>query len=207
MLLHFKALQGLLMKIRKTAKNLSSDISVIRYPENNILGVKTVLRKLEQRDLEKSMVWLKDPSINMFLSHDFNNLTIAQEKAWFDFLQDSKSDMVFAVLDKIDLNHIGNCALHKIDLIKHICEIGIVIGEKKYWNRGFGPDAIKSIIRFSFKDLGLSMLRLNVYCYNKRAIKAYEKCGFTKVKVLEKNHFYDDKYWDTLVMECSKDGR
>ena len=195
------------MKVKNTGKNLPEANSKARYHENNIISENTVLRKLEKRDLEKSMIWLKDPSINMFLSHDFNNLTIEQEKAWYDFLQNSKNDLVFALLDKNDLKHIGNCVLHKIDLEKHICEIGIVIGEKKYWNRGFGPDAIKNIIGFSFKDLGLSSIQLNVYCYNERAIKAYKKCGFTQVKVLEKNHFYNDKYWDTIVMQCSRPAR
>ncbi len=163
-----------------------------------------MLRKLLRRDLEKSIVWLKDPSVNKFLSHDFYNLTVEQEKSWYEYLQNSKKDLIFAILDKKDLKHIGNCSLHKIDLEEHVCEIGIIIGENKYWNKGFGSDAIKSIVQFSFKDLNLSKLQLNVYCYNKRAIKAYRKCGFLQLKILEKNHFYDGKYWDTIVMECNR---
>ena len=192
------------MKVKKTASRSFVNSSVIKYPENNISGGKTVVRKLERRDLEKSMTWLKDPSVNKFLSHDFNNLTVGQEEAWYGFLQDSKNDLVLAVLDKNDSKHIGNCALHKIDLVESTCEIGIVIGEKKYWNRGFGSDAIKSVVRFAFKSLNLSKILLNVYSYNKRAIKSYKKCGFVQVKVLEKNHFYSGEYWDTLVMEYSR---
>lgn len=192
------------MKTKKTAGRSFVNSPVIGYPGNNILGAKTVVRKLQRRDLERSMTWLKDPSVNKFLSHDFNNLTVEQEEAWYDFLQNSKDDLVFAVLDKNDLKHIGNCALHKIDPMKNTCEIGIVIGEKKYWNRGFGSDAVKSVIRFVFNSLNISRILLNVYSYNKRAIRSYKKCGFVQVKVLEKNHFYDGEHWDTLVMECSR---
>jgi len=192
------------MKAKKMGIHSFVDSSGIRYPENNISGIKTVLRKLKRIDLERSMAWLKDPSTNKFLSQDFNNLTIEQEEAWYDIIQNSKNDLVFAILDKNGLKYIGNCALHKIDLEKHTCEIGIVIGERKYWNRGFGSDAIKSVVQFAFKDLNLSNILLNVYRYNKRAIKAYKKCGFVQVKVLEKNHFYGGKYWDTLVMECGR---
>jgi RimJ/RimL family protein N-acetyltransferase len=172
-----------------------------KYPVENILGEKTILRKLKREDLIKSLNWLKDPSINMFLSQEFRGLTEEQEIKWYDYIQSSSRDLVFAILDRDSNQYIGNCALHKIDLKKKYCELGIVIGERDYWSRGFGPDAINSILGFATASLKLKTIRLNVYKYNRRAIKAYKKCGFRLIRILRKDHLYDGKYWDTLVME------
>ena len=175
------------------------------YLKNNITGRKTILRKLEKKDLDKSLVWLKDPCVNKFLSQDFKNLTIEHEIQWFRRVQNSQKDIVFAIDTKGNHVHIGNCDLRKINCIEKSCELGIVIGEKKYWNKGYGLDAVNSLIDFAFNKLNLNCIELNVYKYNHRAIKLYKKCGFKGKKVLKKNHFYDGKYWDTLVMEIKNE--
>ena len=160
-----------------------------------------LLRPLEKQDLTKSLQWLTDPLVNKYLSQNFSGLTVAQEEQWFDHIKDSNQDMVFAILENETGLHIGNCALHKIDRHEGSCELGIVIGEKEYWDRGYGTDSVRVLVDIALKDLGLSRVWLNVYTYNHRAIKAYGKCSFRQIKVLKKNHLYDGKYWDTLVME------
>ncbi len=175
------------------------------YLKNNIIGKKTILRKLEEKDLDKTLAWLRDSCVNKFLSQDFKNLTKEHEIQWFGSIQNSRKDIAFAIDTKDKYVHIGNCDLRKINLIKRSCELGIVIGEKKYWNKGYGLDTIKSLIDFAFNKLNLRCIELNVYKYNHRAIKLYKKCGFKEKKVLKKNHFYDGKYWDTFVMEIKNE--
>ncbi|MEA2016556.1 MAG: GNAT family protein [Actinomycetota bacterium] len=169
-----------------------------------IAGKKTVLRLIKKMDLKKSLMWLKDTSVNMYLSHNFRDYTEEQELKWFDFINKSNNDIVFAIEDKNNNLYIGNCALHKIQWDKKTCELGIFIGEKDYWNKGYGSDAVKSISKFAFNRLNLKKIVLDVYRYNRRAIKVYKKCGFMLTKIERKNHFYDGKYWDTLLMELRK---
>jgi RimJ/RimL family protein N-acetyltransferase len=166
-------------------------------------GGKVILRPLERSDLEKSLEWLTDPLVNKYLSQNFKDLTVKQEEQWFDYIQDSHQDIVFAILEKSSGKHIGNCALHKIDQRKKTCELGIVIGDKDFWDRGFGTDAVKVLVDFALDDLEMSKIWLNVYTYNHRAIKVYENVGFKLVRVLKRNHLYNGKYWDTLIMEYS----
>ena len=169
--------------------------------EKEIPGGKVILRPLEKQDLSRSLQWLTDPFINKYLSQNFKSLTVEQEEEWFAYIQDSQKDMVFAILDREAGSHIGNCALHKIDKNVGCCELGIVIGEKEYWGKGYGTDSIKTLVDFALKELGLFKIKLNVYTYNHRAIKAYSKCRFKLMRVLKRNHLYNDKYWDTLIME------
>jgi len=171
------------------------------FLDKNISGKKIILRKLERCDLETSITWFKDPAINKFLSHNFKKLTIDEEFQWFNSIQLSNRDMVFAIIAKDKDKYIGNCGLHKIDWSGKTCELGIVIGNKEYWDKGYGSDVINSITDFAINKLNLLNIHLNVYEYNNRAIKAYTKCGFKLIKILKKNHFYNNKYWDTFIME------
>lgn len=172
-----------------------------KYTVHKIPGKKTVLRLLEKRDLKKCLDWLKDPSVNMYLSQNFREYDEKKELKWFEFIQGSNNDIVFAIEDIKTNLHIGNCALHKIDWEKGSCELGIMIGKKDYWDKGYGSDVIKNIINFSLSNLKLTKIILNVYSYNKRAIKVYKRFGFKIIQIQNKDHFYDGKFWDTLVME------
>lgn len=56
--------------------------------------------------------------------------------------------------------------------------MGIGIGEREYWSKGYGTDAMNVILRFAFDELNLYRISLNVFEYNQRAIRSYEKVGF-----------------------------
>jgi len=56
--------------------------------------------------------------------------------------------------------------------------VGIGIGEREYWGKGYGSDAMNLILRFAFETLNLKRVSLTVFEYNERAVHSYEKCGF-----------------------------
>jgi RimJ/RimL family protein N-acetyltransferase len=56
--------------------------------------------------------------------------------------------------------------------------VGIGIGERDYWSKGYGTEAMKLVLRFAFIELGLHRVSLNVFDYNLRGIRSYEKAGF-----------------------------
>jgi len=56
--------------------------------------------------------------------------------------------------------------------------IGIGIGEPECWGKGYGTDAMRTLLRFAFDELNLHRVSLSVYTYNPRAIRSYEKAGF-----------------------------
>lgn len=57
-------------------------------------------------------------------------------------------------------------------------ELGIVIGERVYWNRGYGRDAIATLLRFIFETTPLERINLFTYTENVRAQKCFAACGF-----------------------------
>ena len=79
---------------------------------------------------------------------------------------------------------IGNLGLHAIDETHGRATLGIAIGEKDHWGRGYGTDAIRQVLGYAFRELGLRRVDLHVDEDNVRGIRCYEKCGFVREGLL-----------------------
>ncbi len=95
---------------------------------------------------------------------------------------------------------IGTTGFHEIDWRNRHGEFGIVIGAKEFWNRGFGADAVRTLVGFGFGELNLERIMLRVYDDNLRAIRCYEKAGFTLEGRLRRDRYHNGRYSDTLLM-------
>lgn len=82
-------------------------------------------------------------------------------------------------------------AIHTLEDDKLIGQIGmwteppnedaflwILIGERAYWGKGYGTDAMRIMLRYGFDELNLHRVSLRVFDFNQRAIRSYEKSGF-----------------------------
>jgi RimJ/RimL family protein N-acetyltransferase len=78
--------------------------------------------------------------------------------------------------------------------------VGIGIGEREYWGKGYGKDAMRIMLRYAFMELNLHRVSLNVYEYNPRAIRSYEKAGFTVEGRQRQALNRDGRRWDMIYM-------
>jgi RimJ/RimL family protein N-acetyltransferase len=78
--------------------------------------------------------------------------------------------------------------------------MGIHIGEKAYWNQGFGTKAILLLMKHGFKNLNLHRLWLRVFETNQRAIRSYEKAGFTLEGKYREAKYLEGEYVDVMIM-------
>ena len=74
--------------------------------------------------------------------------------------------------------HIGNAMYYNIDTIRREAEIGITIGERDYWGKGYGTDAVKTLVRVIFRATGFRRIYLKTLDWNVRAQRSFEKAGF-----------------------------
>ena len=165
---------------------------------------KLLLREIKKTDLSKCIKWLHDPEITKFLSNDIKNVTEEEETRWFESVKRSNNDIVFSIIIRDSQEYIGNCSLNKIDWIHKTCRMGIFIGDKEFWNKGFGTLAIKVLIDFALNKIGMNKIELIVYEYNHRAMKVYKNCGFATVSTIKHHHLYNHRYWDAYLMEYIK---
>ena len=77
-----------------------------------------------------------------------------------------------------DGKHIGNCSYFNIDETKKDAEMGIMIGDRTYWNRGYGADAILATLNHFFSQTSIKRVYLKTLNWNIRAHRCFQKCGF-----------------------------
>lgn len=99
-----------------------------------------------------------------------------------------------------DGQFIGQCALFNFDAIARTSEIGITIGDRKYWGRGYGREAIALLVEYGFMQRNLRKVWLHVHAGNLRAQRAYLACGFAEEGRLREHVWSNGKYDDLLVM-------
>ncbi|MHB1457011.1 MAG: GNAT family N-acetyltransferase [Armatimonadota bacterium] len=151
-------------------------------PEVN--GEKVVLRPLRDQDLENRVQWMNDPETSRLFTGavPVRNYELTDACRWRENTEMDTKTIVWAI-DASDGNHIGDVDLHGIDTRFYTAKLTILIGCKKYWNSGYGTDTIRTLLKYAFTVQRLRSVYLKVFVFNKRAIRCYEKCGFTEISV------------------------
>ena len=162
-----------------------------------IVGKRIYLSPMNAEDAALYVKWLNDFGVTDNIGASSRVTTLDDEKEW---IQKNSNKFIFAIVKAEDDSLIGNCGFHNIDQGKQCAEVGIFIGEKKFWNQGYGCEAMRLMLRHGFNDLNLNRIYLRVYATNPRAVKSYEKAGFTHEGQLRQAHFQGGQYVDVLLM-------
>ena len=94
-------------------------------------------------------------------------------------------------IETLDGDHIGNCGCFHIDDVEKELEIGILIGEKDYWDQGYGMDVVKTLIDTIFENTYAHRIYLKTLNWNTRAQKCFQKCGFSVAgKIINGEHTF-----------------
>ncbi len=164
-------------------------------------GDKVELGPVQREYLPKYIEWLNDWEVNRFLTPGGPYLfNLDDETDWFEQRRKDKNSMVFAILALPEKQLIGNCGLQNLDWKNRTAVFGIFIGDKDYWNKGYGSDATRTLLRFAFEQLGLNRVELDVYDFNPRAMRAYEKAGFRRDGVRRQALYRDGAFHDVHLM-------
>ncbi|MGE5264543.1 MAG: GNAT family N-acetyltransferase [Acidobacteriota bacterium] len=164
-------------------------------------GEKVELGPVQREYLPRYVEWFNDWEMAQFLMTGIPlPQTLDSETAWFESRSKDPSNIVFAILALPEKNLIGNCGLHKLDFKNRSALFGIFIGDKNYWSKGYGTDAVRTIVRYAFEQLGLNRVELEVYDFNPRAVRAYEKAGFRRDGVRRQALYRDGRFHDVYLM-------
>lgn len=166
-------------------------------------GKKVILRTVRLSDAPRFVKWFNDPEVNKFLL--VREMNLKDEIKWIkDQIKYNGKDRVHFSIDTIDGVHIGSCGISSIEKRNKKGGIGIMIGNKSYWNSGYGSEAMRILINFGFQKLKLHRIFLDVYEYNKRAIKVYKRLGFKTEGIMKEANYWNGKFWNTYNMAILK---
>lgn len=122
----------------------------------------------------------------------------SQPGDWADLQGDKNDDsrFSFAVIEKELNNFVGWVSLSGVQLKSRGAMASIAIVGKENRGKGYGSDALNTLLKFSFCELGLNKVRLGVHSSNQGAINMYEKAGFVREGVDRHGHFEDGQFID-----------
>lgn len=164
-----------------------------------LTGNKTFIRPLEIEDAEAFYRWYNDQEVNLWSSGAWpQNTLLSKDEIEDRFFNPDSDEHRYAILDQ-QRELIGTIGFREVNTPAQSATLFIVIGNKKYWGHGYGPDALKTFLHFLFDQWNFHRLTLDTWDGNLRAIKAYEKLGFTLEGRLREARFVQGHYHDALI--------
>lgn len=170
-----------------------------------LYGERIRLRAAEKEDLPRFIGWLNDPDVteNLLI---FAPMSLYEEEHWYEKMMAQPIPEHVLVIeaqrsaDPVEYQSIGTCSFMNIQSRSHSAEIGIMIGDKAYWDQGFGTETMRLLLAHGFGTLNLHRIWLRVFAKNKRGIRAYEKAGFQYEGKFREAHFQHGRYYDIHLM-------
>jgi [ribosomal protein S5]-alanine N-acetyltransferase len=164
-----------------------------------LIGEKIYLRPLEESDLSLDYLsWLNDSEVCAGNSHAVFPYSEESMASYFKSVNESKDNIVFAIVSKDTDQHIGNAALQSINWVNRSGEFAILVGNKDYWGKGIGYEVCKLLLKHGFQMLNLNRIYCGTFSTNYGMQKIAEKLGMEKEGIRKQAVFKDNQYLDVI---------
>jgi len=148
------------------------------------------LRKKRLSDAGNDYSWYTDRRLSML------DATSPLTMTFEDYLEDYASELYYPypgrhafAIETPDGKHIGNCVYYNLDSEKRETELGIMIGNRDYWNKGLGTNAVNKLVSYIFNRTNLNRIYLKTLLINHRAQECFKKCNFTQCGRMDRNGY------------------
>jgi RimJ/RimL family protein N-acetyltransferase len=153
-----------------------------------IRGQKVVLREKRIEDAPDDFAWRSDEELAKLDATRPLNMT------YDDFMRYARTEIddpgprsKRLAIDTLDGRHIGNFMYYDLDLRRGEAELGIMIGDRDYWGKGYGSDAIRAVQDYIFTQTTLTRVYLHTLEWNERAKRSFAKAGMRDVKTVRRS--------------------
>lgn len=164
-------------------------------------GKRVLLRAMTRDDLPTICAFNNDVEVELAGGGD-PPMPQPLERLQADFDRDAgnggRADGSFVI--EADGKVIGICALFRFDNTAHTCELGITIGDKSYWGRGYGRETVALLLDYAFRLRNFHKVWLTVSGVNERAQRAYAACGFVEEGRQREQVWSNGRYDDLVLM-------
>lgn len=164
-------------------------------------SARLVLRRLSGEDVGPRYVrWMNDPDVNRYLESRFSS---HDEESLMAFVETTDRDPLshaFAIVVRDGEDHIGNIKVGPVDVHHRRADVGLLIGEKAVWGKGYASEAIDCLARWAFAELGLRKLTAGAYASNQGSVRAFTSAGFETEGILRAHFLSDGRAEDAILM-------
>lgn len=164
-------------------------------------GERIYLREVRPSDVNENYYrWMNDPEIIRYLESRFYPSALESLHEYVVGKVGDRENVFFAIVLKDSDQHIGNIKLGPVNWIHRVADIGLMIGEKKAWGKGYATEAISLVTRYGFERLNLRKLTASCYDDNQGSARAFQKVGFFLEGARKQQCFSEGKYVDVILL-------
>ncbi len=162
-----------------------------------IVGEKIYFRSMEEADVDGPYLdWLNDEEVTRFLAVGHFPATKEYLLHYIQTMTQSNQDVFFAIHDIKSDEFIGTTHFGPINWLHKTGTFGIMIGDKKYWGKGYGTEILFHMTDYGFRRLNLHKITLGAYSEQIAAIKYMKRLGYIQEATHREGFFYDGRYLD-----------
>lgn len=167
-------------------------------------GERVLLRPMREEDIPRQHEFSQDRGL-YGLDCDYPRVwTLAMTRQVFkDRTEYGDNIAPFAI--EVDGKYVGMCSLMNLKNRHSNVELGITIGDREYWNRGYGRETVKLLLHYGFHYLGIRRVNLTTHAKNERAIRCYLACGFVEEGRPRKAIWVEGEWTDLVEMSILRD--
>ncbi len=171
-------------------------------------GERIYLREVRPSDVNEHYYrWMNDPEVTRFLESRFAPNSVEKLREYVVGKLGDRDNIFLAIILKEKDRHIGNIKLGPIQWIHRQADIGLLIGEKECWGKGYASEAIRLISDYAFYVLNLHKVTAGCYGSNEGSARAFQKAGFA-VEGIRKEQFYSNgSYVDEILLRLIRPDR
>ncbi|TLM99696.1 GNAT family N-acetyltransferase [bacterium] len=173
------------------------------YPK--LSGGRVFLSPVAPEDAALWAAWSNDPEVTIPLG-DEAYVPYGLERAQQDVHESAtRQDHVFTIVEIESGQAVGRCVLFSINSVDRNAMVGIFIGEKDRWGKGYGQEAMRLLLDYAFNLLNLHNIMLGVFSFNERAIRCYQRLGFHEIGRRREARWIGGIAYDGILMDLLED--
>ena len=166
-----------------------------------------LLRPIELTDVNEAYrTWLNDPAVMQYTESRFQTHSLEQIRQYVLSVQADAGSRFFAIVEKQSGKHIGNIKIGHIHPVHRHGDVGIIIGDKASWGKGYATESLRLVAGYARESLKLHKLTAGIYANNIGSIQAFLKAGFVVEGRFSRHWFCDGEYVDGLQMGLLLEG-
>lgn len=168
-------------------------------------GKRIFLKTLDHVNVSSDYVlWMMDSEILKFLTGRTVPYSQQELSEYILKMNESATDILFGIFLIETQVHIGNIKIGDIDYSDGTAHVGMLIGSKAMWGKGYATEAIELVTRYGFDKLSLKKLRAGMVVDNIGSFKAFMKAGYTQIGKTNKQVFLNGQYVDSIKVEIER---
>jgi len=164
-----------------------------------------LLRPMRASDIQRQRVFFQDAELAELDSTSpqvYANIDV-EEFVQLRLVSNDETESFFAI--EMGGEYVGYGGLMNLKNSNRVFELGIVIGDRRYWNRGYGKEIVRLLLQHGFCKLGGRKIELTTHQRNERALACFSACGFREHRRIHGATLFDGQYVDMIEMSISRE--